>query len=74
MVDPDVYMTPTPFTQWSLVFEGGDPSPATELRVKLGVAFRAPAEQHAASTVDADSAAKRAGQDSPRVLGAAMAS
>lgn len=38
-----VYMTPTPFTQWSLLFDpdGGDPSHATTLRVDLTVAYRA---------------------------------
>jgi hypothetical protein len=36
-------MTPTPFTQWSLLFDpdGGDPSHATKLRVDLTVAYRA---------------------------------
>lgn len=39
-----VYMTPTPFTQWSLVFDGqdgGDPSNARTLRMDLTVAYRA---------------------------------
>ena len=42
-IPPAVYMTPTPFTQWSLLFDpdGGDPSHASTLRVDLTVAYRA---------------------------------
>lgn len=38
-----VYMTPTPFTQWSMLFDkdGGDPSNARKLRMNLTVAYRA---------------------------------
>jgi hypothetical protein len=38
-----VYMTPTPFTQWSMQFDkdGGDPGRATKLRMDLTIAYRA---------------------------------
>ncbi len=41
-VAPEVYMTPTPFTQWTMTFDpdGGDPSGAKKLRMKLRVAYR----------------------------------
>jgi hypothetical protein len=41
-IDIGVYMTPTPFTQWQMTFDpdGGDPSTATRLRVRLVVAYR----------------------------------
>ena len=39
-----VYMTPTPYTQWTLLFDpqGGDPSTATTLRMTMQVAYLAP--------------------------------
>jgi hypothetical protein len=42
-VDTKVYMTPTPFTQWTITFDpdGGDPSGITELRMDMTVAFLA---------------------------------
>jgi hypothetical protein len=42
-VDTNVYMTPTPFTQWTMTFDpdGGDPSGITSLRMDMVVAFRA---------------------------------
>jgi hypothetical protein len=41
-IDVGVYMTPTPFTQWTMTFDpdGGDPATATRLKVKLEVAYR----------------------------------
>jgi len=40
-VDAAVYMTPTPYSQWSMVFDpdGGDASKATKLRVNLTVVY-----------------------------------
>jgi hypothetical protein len=40
-IDAEVYATPTPFTQWTFVFDpdGGDPSSATELQMNLVVAY-----------------------------------
>jgi CII-binding regulator of phage lambda lysogenization HflD len=41
-IDPAVYMTPTPFTQWVMTFDddGGDPTDAKSLDVELVVAYR----------------------------------
>jgi len=41
-VNTAVYMTPSPFTQWTLTFDplGGDPSDAKTLQMDLVVAFR----------------------------------
>lgn len=41
-IDVGVYMTPTPFTQWTMTFDpdGGDPAGATRLRMDLVVAYR----------------------------------
>ena len=40
-IDPAVYTTPTPFTQWTMVFDadGGDPSAAQALEMQLTVAY-----------------------------------
>ena len=40
-IDSSVYMTPTPYTQWSLTFgpNGGDPSTAEAVEVHLTVAY-----------------------------------
>ncbi|MET1077160.1 MAG: hypothetical protein ABWY06_03975 [Pseudomonas sp.] len=40
-INTAVYMTPTPYTQWSIVLApgSGDPSSATRLRVKLLIAY-----------------------------------
>ncbi len=40
-IDTQVYMTPTPYTQWRIVLPsgGGDPSTASRLRLKLTVAY-----------------------------------
>jgi hypothetical protein len=40
-IDTQVYMTPTPYTQWSIALAAGDgdPSTATRLRVALTVAY-----------------------------------
>ncbi|MFK3772291.1 hypothetical protein [Pseudomonas sp. NPDC089406] len=42
-IDAAVYMTPTPYTQWTLNLApgSGDPSTASRLRVKLVIAYRA---------------------------------
>ncbi len=44
-IDAAVYMTPTPYTQWTMNLppDGGDPRTATRLRVRLTVAFLTPA-------------------------------
>lgn len=44
VIDTAVYMTPTPYTQWtmSLPPNGGDPSTATQLRMELTVAYLTP--------------------------------
>lgn len=41
-IDAGVYMTPTPFTQWSLTFDptGGDAGSVTRLQMELVVAYR----------------------------------
>jgi hypothetical protein len=41
-INTAVYMTPTPYTQWSMIFDkdGGDPSAATQLKMNLTVAYR----------------------------------
>jgi len=43
-IDTAVYMTPTPYTQWTMTLpsDGGDPSTATKLRMSLTVAFLTP--------------------------------
>jgi hypothetical protein len=43
-IDTAVYMTPTPYTQWTMTLpsDGGDPSTATQLRMSLTVAFLTP--------------------------------
>jgi hypothetical protein len=40
-IDPQVYTTPTPFTQWTMVFDpdGGDPSDAQVLELRLKIAY-----------------------------------
>ena len=40
-INPAVYMTPSPFTQWTLTFdeEGGDPSDAKVLKIDFTVSF-----------------------------------
>lgn len=44
VVNTAVYMTPTPYTQWTMTLpaNGGDPSSATRLRMMLTVAFLTP--------------------------------
>lgn len=41
MIQAGLYQMPTPFTQWSAIFdkEGGDPSEVTKLRLELVVSF-----------------------------------
>jgi hypothetical protein len=41
-INTEVYATPTPFTQWQILFDpnGGDPSQVTKLRVRLTLAYR----------------------------------
>jgi hypothetical protein len=41
-INPAVYMTPSPFTLWTITFDkdGGDPSEATELEITFTVSFR----------------------------------
>jgi len=41
-INTAVYMTPTPYTQWSITLapNSGDPSTATRLRVKLKIAYK----------------------------------
>ena len=41
VIDTQVYMTPTPYTQWTIVLppNSGDPSTATRLRVQLTIAY-----------------------------------
>lgn len=43
-INTAVYMTPTPYTQWTMTLpsDGGDPSTATKLRMSLTVAFLTP--------------------------------
>lgn len=43
-VKTDVYMTPTPYTQWTMVFDrdGGDAADASKLRMDLIVSFKEP--------------------------------
>lgn len=43
-IDTAVYMTPTPFTQWTMEFDadGGDPSTARTLRVDMTVSYLNP--------------------------------
>ncbi|UCD51624.1 MAG: hypothetical protein JSW27_03140 [Phycisphaerales bacterium] len=43
-IDTAVYMTPTPYTQWTMTLppDGGDPSTASKLRVKLKIAYMTP--------------------------------
>jgi len=38
-IDSEVYTTPTPFTEWTMDFEEGDPATATELRMDLTIAY-----------------------------------
>jgi hypothetical protein len=38
-IDSEVYTTPTPFTEWTMEFEEGDPATATELRMDLTIAY-----------------------------------
>lgn len=44
-INTDVYMTPTPYTQWTMTFDpdGGDAGTATKLRMDVTVSFRTPA-------------------------------
>jgi hypothetical protein len=41
VIDTQVYMTPTPYTQWTMTLppNSGDPSTATRLRVQLTIAY-----------------------------------
>ena len=43
-IDTDVFMTPTPYTQWSMTIDNGngDPSTATQLNMKLKIAYMTP--------------------------------
>jgi hypothetical protein len=43
-IDSAVYMTPTPYTQWTMTFpaNGGNPSTAARLRMQLTVAYSTP--------------------------------
>jgi hypothetical protein len=43
-IETAVYMTPTPYTQWTMTFppDGGDPSTTSKLRVKLKIAYMTP--------------------------------
>lgn len=43
-INTAVYMTPTPYTQWTMTLpsDGGDPSTATKLRMALKVAYSTP--------------------------------
>jgi len=40
-INPEVYMTPSPFTLWTITFDedGGDPSQAVELEMVFNIAF-----------------------------------
>jgi hypothetical protein len=44
-IDASVYMTPTPYTQWTMTLppDGGDPRTATRLRAQFTIAFLTPA-------------------------------
>jgi hypothetical protein len=46
-IDSAVYMTPTPYTQWTMTFpaNGGNPSTAARLRMLLNVAYSTPLAQ-----------------------------
>lgn len=43
-IDTEVFMTPTPYTQWAMTIEpgNGDPSTATRLHVKLTISYMTP--------------------------------